>query len=160
MKLCRNIHRCIQGYYYDATVSKMAANKIEKLSMVSDFNENWYLRYFEVRNWLVPWILIWGSFGDFCFCIQTRSNLVIIIIIILPLLLIAVNLSDQILREWWFGLYPTSQESGSPSQEVHSGLGIFNMTTVAMETVNPCQIFDLTYIGNHQRNFHKALHIY
>ena len=80
-------------------------------------------------------ILIWGSFGDFCVCIQTQSNLVIIIniiiiineawgliifgpflikssrevwrlnvfapfllIIILPLLL-AVNLSDQILRD-------------------------------------------------------------
>jgi hypothetical protein len=34
---------CIRGHFYDATVSKMAANKIVKLSMVSDFNENWYL---------------------------------------------------------------------------------------------------------------------
>jgi hypothetical protein len=29
--------------------------------------------------------LIWGSFGDFCVCIQTQSNLVIIIIIIIIL---------------------------------------------------------------------------
>jgi hypothetical protein len=34
---------CIRGHFYDATVSKMAANKIVKLSMVSDFNENWYI---------------------------------------------------------------------------------------------------------------------
>jgi hypothetical protein len=32
-----------------------------------------------VRNWLVPRILIWGLFGNFCVCIQTQSNLVIII---------------------------------------------------------------------------------
>ena len=31
---------------YDATVSKMAANKIGILLMISDFNENWYLRLF------------------------------------------------------------------------------------------------------------------
>ena len=37
---------CIQGHFYDATVSKMAANKIGKLLMVSDFNENWYLGVF------------------------------------------------------------------------------------------------------------------
>ena len=32
------------------------------------------------------WILIWGSFGDFCVCIQTQSNLVIILnlVVILP----------------------------------------------------------------------------
>ena len=40
-----------------------------------------------MRNWLVPWILIWGLFGNFCVCIQTQSNLVIIIIIIISLLL-------------------------------------------------------------------------
>jgi hypothetical protein len=44
---------CIQGHFHEATNFKMAANKIVKLSMVSDFNENWYLGYFEVRNWLV-----------------------------------------------------------------------------------------------------------
>jgi hypothetical protein len=32
---------CIQGHFYEATIFKMAANKIVKLSMVSDFNENW-----------------------------------------------------------------------------------------------------------------------
>jgi hypothetical protein len=34
---------CIQGHFYETTIFKMAANKIVKLSMVSDFNENWYL---------------------------------------------------------------------------------------------------------------------
>jgi hypothetical protein len=33
---------CIQGHFYDATVSKMAASKIVKLSVVSD----WYLGVF------------------------------------------------------------------------------------------------------------------
>ena len=37
---------CIQGHFYDDTVSKMATNKIDKLLMVSDFNENWYLGVF------------------------------------------------------------------------------------------------------------------
>jgi hypothetical protein len=31
---------------FDAIVSEMAANKIEKWLMISDFNENWYLRVF------------------------------------------------------------------------------------------------------------------
>ena len=42
-ELIGNDEYCIQGHFYDGTVSKMAANKIEKLLMVSDFNENWYL---------------------------------------------------------------------------------------------------------------------
>ena len=37
---------CIQGHVYDGTVSKRAANKIGKMLMVSDFNENWYLGVF------------------------------------------------------------------------------------------------------------------
>jgi hypothetical protein len=37
---------CIQGHVYDGTVSKMAANKIGKLLMVSDVNEHWYLGVF------------------------------------------------------------------------------------------------------------------
>jgi hypothetical protein len=41
-----NDENCIQGHFYDATVSKMATNKIDKLLMVSDFNENWYLGVF------------------------------------------------------------------------------------------------------------------
>jgi hypothetical protein len=44
--LIGNDENCTQGYFYDATVSKMAANKIDKFLMVSDFNENWYLRVF------------------------------------------------------------------------------------------------------------------
>jgi hypothetical protein len=37
---------CIQGHFYEATIFKMAANKIDKLSMISDFNEKWYLGLF------------------------------------------------------------------------------------------------------------------
>jgi hypothetical protein len=36
-ELIGNDENCIQGHFYDATVSKMADNKIVKLSMVSDF---------------------------------------------------------------------------------------------------------------------------
>ena len=42
----QNRQNCIQGHFYDATVSKMAANKIDKLLMVSNFNENWYIGVF------------------------------------------------------------------------------------------------------------------
>ena len=45
-ELIGNHEDCIQGHFYDATVSKMATKKIEKLFMVSDFNENWYLGLF------------------------------------------------------------------------------------------------------------------
>jgi hypothetical protein len=45
-ELIGNDENCIQGHFYDATVSKMATNKIDKLLMVSDFNENWYLGVF------------------------------------------------------------------------------------------------------------------
>jgi hypothetical protein len=45
-ELIGNDDNCIQGHFYDATVSKMGANKFEKLLMVSDFNENSYLRVF------------------------------------------------------------------------------------------------------------------
>jgi hypothetical protein len=45
-ELIGNDGNCIHGHFYDATVSNMAANKIDKLLMVSDFNENWYLGVF------------------------------------------------------------------------------------------------------------------
>jgi hypothetical protein len=45
-ELIGNDKNCIQGHFDDAIVSKMAANKIDKLLMVSDFNENRYLGVF------------------------------------------------------------------------------------------------------------------
>ena len=39
-ELIGNDENCIQGHFYDATVSKMAVNKIGKLLMLSEFNEN------------------------------------------------------------------------------------------------------------------------
>ena len=45
-ELIGNDKNCIQGHFYDATVSKMAVNKIDKLLMVSDFNENCNLEVF------------------------------------------------------------------------------------------------------------------
>ena len=71
-ELIGNDENCIQGHFYDATVSKMATNKIDKLLMVSDFNENWYLGVFWSEELVVAWIMIWGLFGDFCVCIQTQ----------------------------------------------------------------------------------------
>jgi hypothetical protein len=65
----------IQCNFYEPTIFKMAANKIVKIvkmSMVSDFNENWYLGVFWSEE-----ILIWGSFGNFCGCIQIQLSLVI-----------------------------------------------------------------------------------
>jgi hypothetical protein len=44
-ELIGNDEICIQGHFYEATNFKMAANKIVKLSMVSDFNENWYWQF-------------------------------------------------------------------------------------------------------------------
>jgi poly(3-hydroxyalkanoate) synthetase len=44
--LIGNDKNCIQGHFYNATVSKMAASKIGKLLMVFDFNENLYLGVF------------------------------------------------------------------------------------------------------------------
>jgi hypothetical protein len=38
-ELVGNDEICIQGHFYEATIFKMAANTIVKLSMVSDFNE-------------------------------------------------------------------------------------------------------------------------
>jgi hypothetical protein len=42
-ELVGNYEICIQGHFFEATIFKMAPNRIVKLSMVSDFNENWYL---------------------------------------------------------------------------------------------------------------------
>jgi hypothetical protein len=39
-ELIGNDENGIQGHFNDATVSKTVANKIDKLLMVSDFNEN------------------------------------------------------------------------------------------------------------------------
>ena len=77
-ELVGNDEICSQFHFYEATIFKMAANKIVKLSMVW-FQWKLISRDFEVRNWLVHWILIWGLFGNFCVCIQAQSNLVIII---------------------------------------------------------------------------------
>ena len=65
----------------------MAADKIGKISMFSDFNENWYLGLFWSEELVGALNSDMGLFGNFCVCIQTQSNLVIIIIIIIPLLL-------------------------------------------------------------------------
>jgi hypothetical protein len=40
-ELIGNDDICIQGHFYESTIFKMDANKIVKLAMVSDFNENW-----------------------------------------------------------------------------------------------------------------------
>jgi hypothetical protein len=45
-ELIDNDENCIQGDFYDATVSKMAASKIGILLMVSDFNNKWYIWVF------------------------------------------------------------------------------------------------------------------
>jgi hypothetical protein len=39
-ELIGNDENSIQGHFYDATIFKMASNKIVKLSIVSDFNEH------------------------------------------------------------------------------------------------------------------------
>jgi hypothetical protein len=70
---------CIQDHFHEATIFKMAANKIVKLSMVSDFDEHWYLGVFWSEELVGALHSDRGSFGDFCVCIQTQSNLVIII---------------------------------------------------------------------------------
>jgi hypothetical protein len=54
-ELIGNGENWIHSYFYDATVSKMAANKIDKLFMVSDFNENWYLGVFIPRPECTSW---------------------------------------------------------------------------------------------------------
>jgi hypothetical protein len=105
-------------------------------------------------------ILIWGSFVDFCVCIQPQSNLVIIkspneawrLIVFARLLFISFyfffnhyysSSSSSILEL----VRPNSQKlmirsllnftgRWTPSQEVHSDLGIFKMADVAMEIVN------------------------
>jgi hypothetical protein len=131
---------CIQGHFYEATIFKMAANKIVKLSMVSDFNENWYLRVFWSEQ-LVGALnfdigVVWGLL-----CLHTNT----------------------IKPSYYYYYYYYSSSSSSnelvrpnsqrlmirsllnytgrwiPSQEMHSGLGIFKMAAVAMETVNICQ---------------------
>ena len=94
-ELIGNDENSIQGHFYDATIFKMASNKIVKLSMVSDFNEHWYLGVYwseefvgNDETWILhphARILIRGSLGDFCVCIQTQSNLVILIILIILL---------------------------------------------------------------------------
>jgi hypothetical protein len=65
-ELVGNDEICSQGHFYEATIFKMAANKIVKLSMVW-FQWKLISSDFEVRNWLVPWILIWGCLGTSVF---------------------------------------------------------------------------------------------
>jgi hypothetical protein len=45
-ELIGNYVNCIQGHFYDATVSKISGSKFDKLLMVSDFHQNWYLGVF------------------------------------------------------------------------------------------------------------------
>jgi hypothetical protein len=85
--LIANDKNCIQGHFYDATVSKMAANKIEKLLMVSDFNENWYLRVFWSEELVGnDAICIQGHFYEaIIFQSETIDNLTILLAAILKL---------------------------------------------------------------------------
>ena len=104
-----------------------------RIQKSSDLGEIWFPNRFCSCKLIS--VIVFGI-GSHFMILQIISYLVIII---LPTLLLAAILSDQILRDRWSDLYWTSQEGGSPSQEVHSGLGIFKMAADAMETVNICQ---------------------
>ena len=117
----------------------MAADKIGKMSMFSDFNENWYLGVFWSEELVgalnsemgVVWELLclhpntikpsyyyyYYSSSSSSRCEHVRPN------------------SQRLMIRSILN----SQEGRYPSQEVHSGLGIFKMATVAMETVSVCQ---------------------
>jgi hypothetical protein len=73
------------------------------------------------------WILIWGSFGDFCVCIQTQSNLVIIIILI-PLFSSASILSGTFLGNRTADPFETWHKNRSSLKVVHLVFKIFKMT--------------------------------
>ena len=134
--------------------TKSAKFQCSPISIKIDIQE-----YFEVRNWLVMMKLastcpnsdIWGSFGDFCVCIQTQSNLVITSPRLLSgdVLLFFVSFSlfflflflffHTFLSARFFGdalikLYETLQEYHMPCEVVLVRVDFFKMAAVAMET--------------------------
>jgi hypothetical protein len=157
-ELIGNNESCIRSHFYDATIFKIAANIIVKFSMVSDFNENWYLGVF-LSEELVGALnsdmgVIWGllclhpntiqsSYYYYNNSSSSRSDFV------------RPNSKRMIIRSLidftgrWI-----------PSQEVHSSLGILKMAAVAMETVNVCQNLWPHLYWKLQRDFDKTWHIY
>ena len=124
----------------------MAANKIVKLLMVSDFNENWYLGVFWSEELVgndetcihMPECWYGGHLGTSVFASKLNT--------IKPSYYYYYSSSSSG-RDF---VRPNSQRlmirsllnftgRWTPSQEVHSGLGIFKMAAVHMETVNVCQ---------------------
>jgi hypothetical protein len=139
-------------------IFKMAADKIGELSMVSDFNENWYLGVFWSEE-LVGALnsdtgVVWGllclhpntiqsSYYYYNNSSSSRSDFV------------RPNSQRLIIR---YLIDFTGR--WIPSQEVHSSLGIFKLTAVAMETVNVCQNIWPHLYWKLQRDFDKTWHIY
>jgi hypothetical protein len=139
------------------------------LSMVSDFNENWYLGIFEVRNWLPMMKLAFT-------CPNSDMGVVWGLLCLHP---------NTIKPSYYFYYYYYYYSSSSPnefiqpnpqrlmirsllnfterwipSQKVQSGLGIFKMALLPWKPWRYINIFDLTYIGNYRRDFHQTWHKY
>ena len=114
---------CYVGHFESKMATNIQKYKIQNRcqqnrQIVNGLRFQWKLIFRNILKWGIgcQWwnlhpharILIWGSFVDFCVCIQTQSYLVIIIIIIIiiiPLLLLRMNLYNQIHRDWWSDLY-------------------------------------------------------
>ena len=160
-ELVGNDEICIQGHFYEATIFKMAANKIVKLSMVSDFNENWYLGVFWSEEFGCRALNSdMGLFGNFCVCIQTQSLLCNLVIIILPLLLLA-RFCPTKFSETDDPIFTKLHRKVDPHiKRCIQVLEFSKWPPLPWKPWTYVKIFDLTYIGNCQRDFHKTWHIH
>ena len=151
--------------------------------MVSDFNENWYLGVFWSEELVgidetciqMPEFRYEGSLGDFCVCIQTQSNRVICPQTTFGDLSFLHRFLLLLFFLFFFSPWtcPTKfSETDDPiftklHRKVDSHLKrciqVLEFSKWPPFTWKPwtyVKMFDLTYIGNCQRDFHKTWNIY
>jgi hypothetical protein len=162
----------IQCHFQEATIFKMAANKIVKLSMVSDFNEHWYLGVFWSEEWVgndetcihMPEFWYGGRLGTSVFA--SKHNQTSLLLLLLLLLLIFLFFFSPWTCPTKFSeiddpIFTKLHRKVDPHlKKCNQVLEFSKWPSLPWKPWTYVKIFDLTYIRNCLRDFHKTWHIY
>ena len=148
----------------------MAANKIVKLSMVSDFNEHWYLGVFWCAKWdgndetciHIPEFWYGGRLGTSAFASKhNQTSLLLLLLLLIFLFFFSPWTCPTKFSETDDPIFTTLHRKVNPHlQRWHQVFKFSKWPPLPWKPRTYVKIFDLTNIRNCQRDFHKTWHIY
>jgi hypothetical protein len=168
--LVGNDEICIYGHFCEAIIFKMAANKIVKLSMVSDFNENWYLGVFWSEELVsndepcihMPKFWYGGRFRTSVFASNhNQTSLLLLLLLLLFLFFFSPWTCPTKFSETDDPIFTKLHRKVDPHlKKCHHVLEFSKWPPLPWKPWTYVKVFEFTYIGNCQRDFHKTCHIY